>query len=258
MAALPSHFSRRSASKQAMVQVALPLLLVAFALSAGVAQEDQVSAAVAAADQAAGAYDYEAALEHLETALQAGAADALKAAIEQRRTLYEHFLGMSALIQAAQDDPERLVGQVTTRGGQQLTGYIRLVELGVSPDARIGERISDLGRFAIDAGADQPVIVTARDIAELTVEWTQPAENAVPSYWTLGKMRAVLQSGAVVEGAPTWALGLSAIAVRALDADEDALVEAYPSFGRAFDPANLISQVTIIGAPTQSGAQERP
>jgi hypothetical protein len=74
----------------------------------------------------------------------------------------------------------------------------------------------------------------------------------------LGKIRAVLQSGGVVEGTATWRLGLSAIAVRGLDADEDTLVEAYPSFGRAFDPANLISQVTIIGAPQQPGAEETP
>lgn len=258
MAALPSPFGPLAVCSRAMLRVALPLLLAAFALSAGVAQDAPVAAAVGAADESARAYDYEAALGHLETALQVGAADALKAAIEQRRTLYEHFLGMSALVQAAQDDPERLVGQVTTRGGRQLTGYIRLVELGVCPDARIGERISGLGRFAMDTGAEQPEVVAARDIAELTVEWRQPAEGAVPSYWTLGKIRAVLQSGGVVEGTATWRLGLSAIAVRGLDADEDTLVEAYPSFGRAFDPANLISQVTIIGAPQQPGAEETP
>lgn len=258
MAALPSHFFRRSAGTRAILPVVLSLLLAELTLSVCQAQEAPVTAALAAADEAARAYDYEAALGHLERALQAGAADAVKAGIEQRRTLYEHFLGMSALVQAAKDDPERLVGQVTTRGGQQLAGYVRLVELGVSPEARIGERISDLGRIAIATGAEQPVVASAREIAELTVDWTGPTENAVPSYWTLGKIRAVLQSGTVIEGTASWTLGLSAIAVRRLDAEEDTLVEAYPSFGRAFDPANLVSQVTIIGAPQQAGAEETP
>lgn len=230
------------------------LLLLALAPCA-LAQDSPVTPALAAADDAARAFDYEGAVTHLEKALEAGAEEPVKAALTQRRALYEHFLDMPALVQAAKDDPDRLVGQVTTRGGQQLPGYIRLVELGVTPDARFGERVAGLGEMVLADGENLLPPVKAREIAEMTVDWVEPAENSVPGYWTLGKLRIVLHSGTILQGTASWTLGLSAVAVRGFEDGEDTLVEAYPSFGRDFDTAKLMSQITIIGAPL-TGAEE--
>jgi hypothetical protein len=201
-----------------------------------------------AADEAARAYDYVTASKLLEQAA-AGAAEPLVAQIKQRLTLYEQFLAMTDLLQQANDNPDHMVGTGTTRGGRQLSGLLHMFELGIIPGARFGNRALDEGSLALKVGGDNVRRMTAREIAQVFVEWLQPKTDAWPNYWTIGKIRVVLQTGEVVEGTPTWILPLSTLTVRPAGKDEDDSVSAYPLSPKGFSPDNLVSEVTILGAP---------
>lgn len=201
-----------------------------------------------AADEAARSYDYAAASRLLEQAA-AGAAEPLAGQIKQRLALYEQFLAMTQLLQQAKDNPGRMVGTGTTRGGRQLSGLLHMFELGIIPGARIGNRVLDEGFLALKAGGDTVRRMAAREIAQVSVEWVAPRTEAWPNYWTIGKVRVVLQTGEVVEGTPTWILPLSTLTVRPAGAEEDDSVTAYPLSPKGFTPDDLVSQVTILGAP---------
>jgi hypothetical protein len=179
----------------------------------------------------------------------AGASEPLAGQIKQRLALYEQFLAMTELIQQARDNPTRIVGTGTTRGGRQLSGLLHMFELGIIPGARIGNRVLDEGFLALKTDGDTVRRMAAREIAQVTVDWVQPKADGWPNYWTIGKVRVVLQTGEVVEGTPTWVLPLSTLTVRPAGAEEDDSVSAYPLSPKGFTPDDLVSQVTILGAP---------
>jgi hypothetical protein len=201
-----------------------------------------------AADEAARGYDYAAASGLLEQAA-AAATDPLAGQIKQRLALYEQFLAMTDLLQQAKDNPDRMVGTGTTRGGRQLSGLLHMFELGIVPGARLGNRVLDEGALSLRVDKEDVRRMAAREIAQVSVEWLQPKTDAWPNFWTISKIRVVLQTGEVVEGTPTWILPLSTLTVRPAGAEEDDSVSAYPLAVKGFSPDDLVSQITILGAP---------
>lgn len=212
--------------------------------------------AIEAADAAARGFEFEAALQHLEKAIPLAAPE-VAARLARRSELYERYLGTPSLVALAKDNPALLVGQGATRGGAQLSGLVRLVELGIVPDARIGNRIPGLGRIALLTGTGEALIPAAQ-IAQMTMAWTGPEQEAVTGGWTLTRVTVVTRDGGVFEGEPTWQLSMSAFGTRGADDDEDSMVEAYPSFGREFSPDNLLSEIVLVGAPGSAPVVTEP
>lgn len=201
-----------------------------------------------AADEAARAFDYATALKSLEQA--AGSASAEEAArLKQRQALYEQYLGLTTLVELARDNPDRLVGVATTRGGRKLAGLVQMAELGIKPEARIGNRVIDDGAFALAVSDERTVTVKAREIAQLAVTWTAPIPEGWPNYWSIAKIRLVLQSGEVVEGKPTWFLPLSTLTLRETPEAEDTTIAVYPAMGKPINADDLLSEVILVGAP---------
>lgn len=203
---------------------------------------------LSAADEAARAFDYQKAIEELEKA-QPDADAGQKPLIKRRLALYERYLGMSWLIEQASDRPAKLVGQGMTRGGKQLLGLIQLLELGVTPTARIGNRLLNQGSLALRVGGNGTRVIPAREAAQISITWSPPKPDDWPNYWFIEKIRVMLQTGEVVEGAPTWVLPISSVSVREPGAEEDLTVNAFPALGKELEPKDLIAELLIIGAP---------
>ena len=189
-----------------------------------------------AADEAARAFDYATALKSLEQA-------------KQREALYEQYLGLTTLVELARDNPDRLVGVATTRGGRKLPGLVQMAELGIKPEARIGNRVIDDGASALAVSDERTVTVKAREIAQLAVIWTAPIAEGWPNYWSIAKIRLVLQSGEVIEGKPTWFLPLSTLTLRETPEAEDTTIAVYPAMGKPINADDLLSEVILVGAP---------
>jgi len=220
------------------------------------APADPWGASLNAADEAARGLDYEKALEHLGKAAELATGD-IASRIKARQVLYERFLGMSALIETARENPGKLVGQGSTRGGRQFLGLIRLLEIGVYPTARIGNRVPDRGTLAVRLDAERTRLVKGSQIAMVALTWRPPAETGWPKYWGLEKLRIVLHTGEVVEGTWDGLLPVSSLSFREPDKDEDTTIDAYPSMVGEFSPDDLVRQVVILGAP-QVPATEEP
>ncbi|MCE5217195.1 hypothetical protein LLH03_09225 [bacterium] len=201
-----------------------------------------------AADQAARAFDYATALKSLEQAASSASAEDA-ARLKQRQALYEQYLGLTTLVDLARDNPDRLVGVATTRGGRKLAGLVQMAELGIKPEARIGNRVIDDGAFALAVSAESTVTVKAREIAQFAVTWAAPTPEGWPNYWSIAKIHAVLQTGEVVEGKPTWFLPLSTLTVRETPDAEDTTIAVYPAMGKPISADDLLSEVILVGAP---------
>lgn len=206
---------------------------------------------VAAADAAARALDYEAALTLLAQAEQF-ADEAQLSRLRARQALYERYLGMWWLLEHAADNPGRLVGYAVTRGGRQLAGLVQLVELGVTPSARIGNRLLNRGRLAVRLGEDNVREVAGPDIALLNMTWAPPAPNGTAPHWTLQALCVTLHTGEVLRGAPNWVLPISALAVRVPETGEETSITVLPASGKEYRPEDFLAEVVFIGAPAPS------
>ena len=209
---------------------------------------DALRAALVAADQAAREFDYEAAIGHL-TGAERLADDAQAPHIRARQAFYERYLGMWWLLEQAADNPGRLVGLAVTGGGRHLAGLIQLVELGVTPTARIGNRLLNRGRLGVRVGGEQVREVAADDIALLSLSWAPPGPDAPVSHWTLQALRIALHTGEVVQGTPSWVLPISSVVVRAPLTGEETTITVMPASGKEYPPGDLLAEVLIIGAP---------
>lgn len=209
---------------------------------------DALRATLAAADQAAREFDYEAAISLLSDA-EGFADEAMVPRLRARQALYERYLGMWWLVEQAADNPGRLVGLAVTRGGRQLAGLIQLVELGVTPTARIGNRLLDRGRLGVRTGPGEIREVAADDIALLTVTWARPRPEAAVPHWTLKAMSITLHTGEAVQGAPSWVLPISSLAVRAPATGEETTITVLPASEREYRPEDFLAEVVFIGAP---------
>lgn len=209
---------------------------------------------LADADSAARAFDYEAAIAALETAIavrrgQDESPTEDLANLTRRQAMYERILGLPALIDLARENPGKLVGCAATRGGKQLAGRIQLFELGAVEGAGIGNRILGGGTLKLRVGEGEIVSLDARRIACVRVTWARPEESGGRDYWSVGQVRIVLQNGEAVEGAATWVLPISSLSVREPGADEDTTINVFPVLGGECNPEDLVAEVLIIGAP---------
>lgn len=210
-------------------------------------------AAVAAADEAARSLDYETAIQELERAVAAGLPPDQVMLIRRRMVLYERYLGMTALLDLARENPGRLVGGGTTRGGTQLWGLLQVVELGCVDGGGIGNRLRDQGALAVRTADGQVRSVPARAIAQVRIGWLPPGPATRP-FWSIGSLELLLQSGEIVTGTPTWALPMSSFWVRPPDATEDLNASAFPAMGKNLRPEDLMAEIIIIGAPPAAPA----
>ena len=158
-------------------------------------------------------------------------------------------LGALSAAQAA------LEGTVTLRGGQTLTGEIKVAQVGVLQGGGIGSLLPDMGSFKLKVG-DQVVEVKAADLASAEITWglQDPADA---QSWKITKIALVKRDGTTVEGTPTWSVQATSVVV-----GDNPAVYAFPKAGLDFSADNLLAKIEIAGvalatpAPVTSPAVE--
>ena len=203
---------------------------------------------LAAADEAARGLDYVRAQDFLTRAAE-GASPELVGRIKQRQILYERFQSLGPLVDFARQNPGVMVGLAITRDGRNLQGRLQVLELGVTSAAAIGNRRLDKGSLALRLADDATRNIPGAEIAQLSIGWLAPDAAAGTGLWSIEKIRAVLQSGEVVEGKPTWLMPLCALSVRPPDATDDTELIAFPGMDPQAGVDGLVMELVILGGP---------
>jgi len=206
--------------------------------------------ALPAADGAARDFDYARALKLIEAAIRTSQPATLPR-LETRRGLYAKLLQTPDIVTLARDNPNRLVGVGTTRAGRRLAGFIQLLEFGVPAYARIGNRLPARGSLRVVDEAGETVHTPAGDIAQVSIDWSPPAEEGWPWYWSMKRIILTLHSGQTISGRPAWALPISSLTVRPADDEPDLTVSVLPFLSAQHTPDDLVASVLLVGAPAE-------
>ncbi len=141
----------------------------------------------------------------------------------------------------AQEGAEPLKGTVYLRGGQVLSGVIRIAELGVVPGSGIGTLLGEGGEFTVRVD-DKTETVKAAGLAALEADWANEGTEQDPR-WKIQQITLTTKAGATIVGKPTWLIHASEVSIEGQPA-----VHAFPLAGTDFSPDNFITKI-VLGEP---------
>lgn len=161
----------------------------------------------------------------------------------RRSGLVVMLFTMSLLVvaSAAVAQTPTLEGTVTLRGGQTLTGEIKVAQIGVLQGCGIGTLLPDLGFFKLKIG-DEVQEVQAAELARVEIEWGLQSEDD-PQSWEIREISILMRDGTQIVGTPTWSVQATSVVV-----GEQPSVYAFPKAGIDFTPNNLLASIEIAGA----------
>ncbi len=142
----------------------------------------------------------------------------------------------------AQEGAEPLKGTVYLRGGQVLTGVIRIAELGVVPGSGIGTLLGEGGEFTVRT-EEKSETVKAADLAVLEADWANEGTEQDPR-WKIQQITLITKAGATIVGKPTWLIHASEVSIEGRPA-----VHAFPLAGTDFSPDNFITKIVLGEVP---------
>ena len=149
-----------------------------------------------------------------------------------------------------------LTGTVTLRGGQTLSGVIRIAELGVVPGSGIGTLLAGGGAFTLRVGGEQRS-VPAADLAVMEATWVNEGSEVDPR-WKIQQVKLTTKAGDTIVGQPSWLIHASEVSIEGQPA-----VHAFPLAGTDFSADNFITKITLgeaapAPAPTTPPAEPTP
>ncbi len=140
----------------------------------------------------------------------------------------------------AQEGAEPLAGTVYLRGGQVLSGVIRIAELGVVQGSGIGTLLGDGGAFTVRVDGDD-YTVRAANLAMLEADWANEGTEENPT-WKIQEITLTTKGGEVVSGKPTWLIHATEVSI-----EGQPPVHAFPLAGTNFSPDNFIAKIVMSG-----------
>ena len=144
-------------------------------------------------------------------------------------------------------------GTVYLRGGQVLSGVIRLGQLGVMPGAGIGTLLPEGGWFTVRVGETERT-VPAVELARMEATWANRGTEQEPQ-WKIQTIVLTTTGGEIIAGQPVWALHASETSI-----EGGPTIHAFPLAGTDFSADNLIARIVLgeEALPAELPAEELP
>lgn len=137
-------------------------------------------------------------------------------------------------------------GTVYLRGGEQVSGIIKVAEMGVMDGTGIGTDLANNGAIAVKTASGATERIPAENIATVEATWEEVKEDNI-TRWQITQLAVTKRDGTQVSGVPNWFMHATSVSVEQPDG-KVIRMHAYPH-SKDFSPENLLKKIELAEAP---------